>query len=44
MKKRPAAFGELIPTSARNRDGVDCLRAAVARLVAERGQPILPLL
>src|SRR6516225_3002432 len=44
MKKRPAAFAELIATSARNRDGIDCLRAAIARLVAERGQPILPLL
>jgi len=44
VKKRPAAFAELIVTSARNRDGIDCLRAAIARLLAERGQPILPLL
>jgi GTP-binding protein len=43
MKERPAAFPGLIATSARNRTGVDCLRAAIARLVAERGQPIFPL-
>jgi len=37
MKKRPAAFAELIATSVRNRDGIDRLRAAIARLLGERG-------
>ena len=37
MRKRPAAFPDLIATSARSGAGVDTLRAAIARLLAERG-------
>jgi GTP-binding protein len=37
MRKRPAAFPDLIATSARTGAGVDQLRAAIARLLAERG-------
>jgi GTP-binding protein len=37
MRKRPAAFPELIATSARTGAGIDQLRAAIARLLAERG-------
>ena len=36
MKKRPAAFPDLIETSSRTSDGIDRLRAAIARLLAER--------
>jgi GTP-binding protein len=36
IAKRPAAFPELIATSARTGQGLDGLRAAVARLVEER--------
>ena len=36
ISKRAAAFPEVIVTSSREGDGVDALRAAVARLVAER--------
>ena len=36
MAKRPAAFPELIATSARTGTGIDQLRAAIARLLAER--------
>ena len=36
MRKRPAAFPDLVVTSARNGDGIMELRAAVARLLAER--------
>jgi GTP-binding protein len=36
IRKRPAAFPELISTSAVSRDGVERLRAAIARLVGER--------
>src|ERR1700692_4482567 len=36
-RKRPAAFPDLIATSARTGAGIDLLRAAVARLLAERG-------
>src|SRR5580700_7453257 len=37
MRKRPAAFPDLIATSARTGAGIDSLRAAIARLLAERG-------
>lgn len=37
IAKRAAAFPELIATSARNGDGIDRLRAAIARLIEERG-------
>ena len=36
MRKRPAAFPDLIATSARSGAGIAQLRAAVARLLAER--------
>lgn len=36
MRNRPAAFPDLIATSARTGAGIDALRAAVARLLAER--------
>jgi GTP-binding protein len=35
MRKRPAAFPDVIATSARTGAGIDQLRAAVARLLAE---------
>jgi GTP-binding protein len=35
MSKRPAAFPDVIATSARTGAGIDLLRAAIARLVAE---------
>jgi GTP-binding protein len=38
MQKRPAAFPELIATSARSGAGIPQLRAAVARLLAERSR------
>lgn len=37
MRKRPAAFPDLIATSAKSGVGIAHLRAAVARLLAERG-------
>lgn len=37
IARRPAAFPELIATSARTGEGIDSLRAAIARLVEERG-------
>ena len=36
LKKRPAAFPKVLPTSSRTGDGVAELRAAIARLKAER--------
>jgi len=36
MRKRPAAFPELLATSARTGAGIPALRAAIARLVRER--------
>ena len=36
MRKRPAAFPDLIATSSRTGAGIDQLRAAIARLLAER--------
>ena len=36
LAKRPAAFPEVLPTSARGGTGVPELRAAIARLLAER--------
>jgi len=38
MRKRPAAFPDVIATSARTGAGVADLRAAIARLLAERGR------
>jgi GTP-binding protein len=38
MRKRPAAFPDLIATSAHTGAGIDQLRAAIARLLAERGR------
>ncbi len=44
IARRPAAFPELIATSARTGEGIDNnLRAAIARLVEERGRPLPPL-
>ena len=37
LKKRPAAFPNVIPTSSREGSGIAELRAAIARLKAERG-------
>jgi GTP-binding protein len=37
VRKRPAAFPEILTTSARSGDGIAALRAAIARLVRERG-------
>jgi GTP-binding protein len=36
LAKHPAAYPEVLPTSARTDDGVVALRAAVARLLKER--------
>ena len=36
LKKRPAAFPHVLPTSSRTGDGMAELRAAIARLKAER--------
>jgi GTP-binding protein len=36
MRKRPAAFPDVIATSSHTSDGIDRLRAAIARLLAER--------
>jgi GTP-binding protein len=38
MKKRPAAFPDLVATSAHTGAGIETLRAAVARLLAERAR------
>jgi GTP-binding protein len=38
MKRRPAAFPDLVATSARTGTGIPELRAAIARLVAERAR------
>jgi GTP-binding protein len=38
MRKRPAAFPDLIATSARSGAGIEKVRAAIARLLAERGR------
>lgn len=40
IARRPAAFPQVIATSSRSTAGVADLRTAVARLLAERGQPI----
>jgi GTP-binding protein len=40
IAKRAAAFPELIATSARTGQGIDGLRAAIARLLEERGSPL----
>jgi len=37
MQRRPSAFPELLATSARSGAGIPELRAAIARLLAERG-------
>src|SRR6188508_3595924 len=37
LKKRPAAFPHVLPTSSRSSGGIPELRAAIARLKAERG-------
>jgi GTP-binding protein len=37
LRKRPAAFPHVLPTSSRTGDGMPELRAAIARLKAERG-------
>jgi GTP-binding protein len=36
LARRPAAFPEIIFTSARTGEGIDLLRGAIARLLAER--------
>jgi GTP-binding protein len=40
MRKRPAAFPELIATSSRTGVGIARLRAAIARLVSERAREV----
>jgi GTP-binding protein len=40
IAKRPAAFPDLIATSARSGEGIERLRAAIARLAEERGPPV----
>lgn len=37
LKKRPAAYPEIIATSSRDGDGIAQLRASIARLLSERG-------
>ncbi len=37
IAKRPAAFPEILATSSRTSAGIPELRAAIARLLAERG-------
>ena len=37
MRERPAAFPDLVATSARTGDGIAQLRAAIGRLLSERG-------
>jgi GTP-binding protein len=37
LAKHPAAYPEVLATSSRTGDGIAELRAAIARLVAERG-------
>jgi GTP-binding protein len=37
IRKRPAAFPDLIATSSHSSTGIENLRAAIARLLAERG-------
>ena len=39
LAKHPAAFPEVLPTSARSGAGIPELRAAIARLLKERGAP-----
>jgi GTP-binding protein len=36
LRKRPAAFPQVLPTSSRSGDGIPALRAAIARLKKER--------
>jgi len=38
MRRRPAAFPDLVATSARSGAGIAQLRAAIARLLAERSR------
>jgi len=38
MRERPAAFPDLVATSARTGDGIAQLRAAIGRLLSERGR------
>jgi GTP-binding protein len=38
MRKRPAAFPDLVATSARSSAGLPQLRAAIGRLLAERAR------
>lgn len=37
LKKRPAAYPEIVATSSRDGDGIAQLRASIARLLSERG-------
>ena len=37
IAKRPAAFPEVVFTSSRSGEGIGVLRAAIARLLVERG-------
>jgi GTP-binding protein len=37
LRQRPAAFPQVLTTSARDGDGIPELRAAIARLKKERG-------
>lgn len=41
LKKHPAAFPEVITTSAEKGTGINALRATIARIAAERGA-VLP--
>jgi GTP-binding protein len=39
IRRRPAAFPEIVATSSRTGLGMEALRAGIARLLSERGQP-----
>ena len=43
IKKRPAAFPEILLTSSRTGAGMGDLRAAIARLMQERGEALPPV-
>ena len=43
IKKRPAAFPDILLTSSRTGAGMGDLRAAIARLMQERGEALPPV-
>lgn len=40
IARRPAAFPTIVATSSRSKDGVEALRAGIARLLTERGEAL----